>query len=305
MHGQGETSSLKTGVIDFTAGCLGGVALVYVSQPMDTVKVKMQTFPGLYRGLVECTVQTFKRDGVVRGLYAGTLPAVVANVAENSVLFAAYGACQQVVGRLAHKPSVADLSTVENATAGFLAAFFSSFTLCPTELIKCKLQALRETASLDGADGKRRPVVSSYALVSQILRTEGIPGMFRGLTSTFAREMPGYFFFFGGYEQTRELLAAPGQTKDEIGPLRTMVAGAVGGVALWTVIFPADVIKSRIQVYSMRASMTQVGLDIFRKEGVLAFYNGLLPTIVRTIPATAVLFVVYEYTKKTLTKLLE
>ncbi|XP_053659020.1 mitochondrial ornithine transporter 1 [Anopheles marshallii] len=302
MHSKGETSSLKTGMIDFVAGCLGGVALVYVSQPMDTVKVKMQTFPGLYKGFVNCTVQTFKRDGIVRGLYAGTLPAVVANVAENSVLFAAYGACQQVVGSAMHKPSVAELSTLENATAGFLAAFFSSFTLCPTELIKCKLQALRETA---GNDGKRRPTISSYALASQILRTEGIPGMFRGLTSTFAREMPGYFFFFGGYEATREFFTRPGQTKDDIGALRTMVAGAVGGVALWTVIFPADVIKSRIQVYSMRASMTQVGLDIFRKEGVLAFYNGLLPTIVRTIPATAVLFVVYEYTKKTLTKLLE
>uniref|UniRef100_A0A2M4AS42 Putative mitochondrial ornithine transporter 1 n=1 Tax=Anopheles triannulatus TaxID=58253 RepID=A0A2M4AS42_9DIPT len=313
MHGSGDSSSLKTGVIDFVAGCLGGVALVYVSQPMDTVKVKMQTFPGLYRGMVDCTVQTFRRDGVVRGLYAGTLPAVVANVAENSVLFAAYGACQQVVGYAVRKPAITELSMLENASAGFLAAFFSSFTLCPTELIKCKLQALRETQSqaqsqsaASAAEGSpRRPTISSYALVSQILRTEGIAGMFRGLTSTFAREMPGYFFFFGGYEGTRELLAKPGQSKEEIGPLKTMVAGAVGGVALWTVIFPADVIKSRIQVYSMRASMTSVAIDIFRKEGPLAFYNGLVPTIVRTIPATAVLFVVYEYTKKTLSRLLE
>lgn len=31
-----------------------------------------------------------------------------------------------------------------NATAGVMAAFFSTFTLCPTELVKCKLQALRE-----------------------------------------------------------------------------------------------------------------------------------------------------------------
>lgn len=284
---------------------------MYVSQPMDTVKVKMQTFPGLYRGMVDCTVQTFRRDGVVRGLYAGTLPAVVANVAENSVLFAAYGACQQVVGYAVRKPAITELSMVENASAGFLAAFFSSFTLCPTELIKCKLQALRETQSqaesrsAAAASSARRPTISSYALVSQILRTEGIAGMFRGLTSTFAREMPGYFFFFGGYEGTRELLAKPGQSKEEIGPLKTMVAGAVGGVALWTVIFPADVIKSRIQVYSMRASMTSVAIDIFRKEGPLAFYNGLVPTIVRTIPATAVLFVVYEYTKKTLSRLLD
>lgn len=55
--------------------------------------------------------------------------------------------------------------------------------------------------------------------------------------------MPGYFFFFGGYELTRELLAKyvkifrktpqnfqnffpkifrPGQSKDDIGPIRTM-----------------------------------------------------------------------------------
>jgi solute carrier family 25 ornithine transporter 2/15 len=29
--------------------------------------------------------------------------------------------------------------------------------------------------------------------------------------------MPGYFFFFGGYEATRGLLTPVGKTKDEIG----------------------------------------------------------------------------------------
>lgn len=61
---------------------------MYVSQPLDTVKVKMQTFPHLYRGMSDCLQQTFRKDGFVRGLYAGTMPAIVANVAENSVLFA-------------------------------------------------------------------------------------------------------------------------------------------------------------------------------------------------------------------------
>lgn len=59
-----------------------------VSQPLDTVKVKMQTFPSLYRGMSECLLETFRKDGVFRGLYAGTLPAIIANVAENSILFA-------------------------------------------------------------------------------------------------------------------------------------------------------------------------------------------------------------------------
>lgn len=66
----------------------GGVATVYSAQPLDTVKVKLQTFPQLYTGMFDCLIKTFKRDGIYRGLYAGSIPAVAANVAENSVLFA-------------------------------------------------------------------------------------------------------------------------------------------------------------------------------------------------------------------------
>lgn len=62
--------------------------MVYVSQPLDTVKVKMQTFPTIYQGMSNCLIQTLKKDGVIRGWYAGTIPAIVANVAENSILFA-------------------------------------------------------------------------------------------------------------------------------------------------------------------------------------------------------------------------
>lgn len=76
-------------------------------------------------------------------------------------------------------------------------------------------------------------------MTRDIIRNEGIKGMFRGLTPTFAREMPGtkisylcwkmrqrficfftflgYFFFFGGYELARYYLTPPGKTKDEIG----------------------------------------------------------------------------------------
>ena len=33
-----------------------------------------------------------------------------------------------------------------------------------------------------------------------------------------------------------------------VGALRTIIAGGLGGVSLWVAIFPADVIKSRVQV---------------------------------------------------------
>jgi solute carrier family 25 (mitochondrial ornithine transporter) member 2/15 len=67
-----------------------------VGQSLDTVKVKMQTFPHLYTNMVDCFKRTYNEGGI-RGLYAGTIPALAANIAENSVLFAAYGLCQKGV----------------------------------------------------------------------------------------------------------------------------------------------------------------------------------------------------------------
>ncbi|XP_020280885.1 mitochondrial ornithine transporter 1 isoform X2 [Pseudomyrmex gracilis] len=292
--------NIKAGVIDFVAGSLGGVALVYVGQPLDTVKVKMQTFPSLYKGMVNCFLRTLRTDGIARGLYAGTIPAVVANVAENSVLFAAYGGGQKAIAHLSGVQNVKELSSFSNACAGFFAAFFSSLTLCPTELIKCKLQAMREVEQTQTTKTVKsvKSRIGPWDLTRQILREQGIRGLFAGLSSTIAREMPGYFFFFGGYEATRELLATKDQSRDDIGWQKTMVAGAVGGAMLWLAIFPADVVKSRIQVQNLKTPALLVFKNIVRQEGVGALYNGLMPTLIRTIPATATLFVTVEYTKK-------
>jgi solute carrier family 25 ornithine transporter 2/15 len=52
----------------------------------------------------------------------------------------------------------------------------------------------------------------------EILRKEGVAGLFHGLTATFTREMPGYFCFFFAYELSRDLLrTSPQQTKEDIG----------------------------------------------------------------------------------------
>ena len=45
------------------------------------------------------------------------------------------------------------------------------------------------------------------SIVRKLVAEEGIGGLYRGLTSTWVREIPGYFFFFGGYEMTRRLLS--------------------------------------------------------------------------------------------------
>lgn len=127
----------------------------------------------MYRGFIDCITTTYRQVGL-RGLYQGTTPALMANIAENSVLFMSYGFCQQVIRFTAglrsdatlrwvsgnviqsvvevylrskkKPPTYASLyfSDVQKACAGSVASIFSSLVLCPTELVKCRLQAMYE-----------------------------------------------------------------------------------------------------------------------------------------------------------------
>ena len=54
MGTDGISTGPKDVAIDIIAGSLGAIASVYVGQPMDTLKVKMQTFPHLYPSVGKC-----------------------------------------------------------------------------------------------------------------------------------------------------------------------------------------------------------------------------------------------------------
>ncbi|XP_068718938.1 mitochondrial ornithine transporter 1-like [Montipora capricornis] len=291
---------LKRMCKDFTAGAMGGIACVLAGQPFDTVKVKMQTFPSLFKTAFDCGLKTIKQEGF-RGLYAGTTPSLAANIAENSVLFLFYGQCLSLVKQITGKQDEKELTVLNRAIAGSGASVFSSFALCPTELVKCRLQAQHQMSVLSGKTAAKS---GALQMTIQIIREDGFLGLFRGMTSTLAREVPGYFFFFGGYELCRYALTPKGKTVDDIGPLRLIFCGGMAGVSFWCSTFPADVIKSRIQILTQGSNQVpgffETMFEIVRKEGPRALYRGLGPTLMRCFPACGALFVAYEGTQQIL-----
>ena len=58
----------------------GAVSSVYVGQPLDTIKTKLQTFPNQYHNFLDCALKIISQNGV-RGFYAGTVPSLVGNIA--------------------------------------------------------------------------------------------------------------------------------------------------------------------------------------------------------------------------------
>lgn len=190
-----KATGLKTGfqaAIDFMAGAAGGVACTITGQPFDTIKVKLQTYPHLYTGTLQCTKTILKTEGIT-GLFQGTVPALAAIVGETAVLFLAYGFCQKAVARVSGKTDINKLNSFERACSGSGAAVFSSLVLCPTELIKCRLQAQTEVMATSDAIRNR---IGPWQVTKDLIRKDGLMGLFQGLTSTWLREVPGYFFFF-------------------------------------------------------------------------------------------------------------
>ncbi len=58
-----------------------------------------------------------------------------------------YGICQKGICNIVRKQETNNLNSFENALAGSAAAFFASLVLCPTELVKCRLQSAREISN--------------------------------------------------------------------------------------------------------------------------------------------------------------
>lgn len=166
-----NSSAGSDSATDLLAGSLAGVAVVLVGQPLDTVKTKLQTLRGLYTGPAHCLVHTYRTSGV-KGLYAGSLPAMMAGVAENSVLFVSYGLCQRMVATVIGARDAKQMDTLSNAVAGCAASFFSSVVLSPAELVKIKLQAGRELAESRGERFRgsvyRVTKVCLFALITKI-----------------------------------------------------------------------------------------------------------------------------------------
>uniref|UniRef100_A0A8R1Y4M6 ULP_PROTEASE domain-containing protein n=1 Tax=Onchocerca volvulus TaxID=6282 RepID=A0A8R1Y4M6_ONCVO len=299
---------IKDGIVDLAAGTVGklflsfhsnslciisddnfegGIVNVAAGQPLDTVKVKMQTFPTFYPKGMQCFESILRTDGI-RGLYAGTVPALTSNIAENAILFTAYGYCKKIVAFAVGRSELEDMTPIENALSGSLASIFAAVVICPTELVKCRLQARNEAF----------PGIRSnpFPICRDMYRTSGLKAFYTGMLSTLYREMIGYFLFFGAYELSRFYLTPEGKSKSEIGILRTALSGGIGGVTLWAAVYPVDVVKSRMQVAGS-GSFTNIFRSIVKNEGIRTLYNGLTFTLVRAFWATGCLFVTYENSK--------
>ena len=85
----------------FFIGGLAGVVTVYTTQPIDTVKTRMQAIDskGQYRNSIDCGVKIFREEGVLK-LWSGALPRLGRLVLSGGIVFAMYEKSMELFDQL-------------------------------------------------------------------------------------------------------------------------------------------------------------------------------------------------------------
>ena len=134
---------VKQSIKDVISGIVGGLANVIVGQPFDTIKVKLQSDPVIYKDIPTAIKKTWK-DGGIPGFYAGSSPAVATALLENAILFFAFGHNKNIVQYIFKVTKESALKPWQIGIAGGMSGFFTALVVSPLELFKCQLQVYQK-----------------------------------------------------------------------------------------------------------------------------------------------------------------
>ncbi|XP_057411707.1 mitochondrial carnitine/acylcarnitine carrier protein isoform X1 [Balaenoptera acutorostrata] len=270
------------------AGGFGGMCLVFVGHPLDTVKVRLQTqppsLPGqppMYSGTFDCFRKTLMREGIT-GLYRGMAAPIIGVTPMFAVCFFGFGLGKKLQQK--HPEDV--LSYPQLFAAGMLSGVFTTGIMTPGERIKCLLQ-------IQASSGETK-YTGALDCAKKLYKEAGIRGIYKGTVLTLMRDVPASGMYFMTYEWLKNIFTPEEKSVNELSVPRILVAGGIAGIFNWAVAIPPDVLKSRFQTAppgKYPNGFRDVLRELIRNEGITSLYKGFNAVMIRAFPANADIFV--------------
>ncbi|XP_078279430.1 electrogenic aspartate/glutamate antiporter SLC25A13, mitochondrial [Rhinoraja longicauda] len=270
----------------FCLGSIAGAVGATSVYPIDLVKTRMQNQRStgafveeiLYRNSLDCFRKVVRYEGFV-GLYRGLLPQVMGVAPEKAI-------------KLSMNDFVRDMSTrgdgsipiraeiVAGGCAGASQVIFTN----PLEIVKIRLQVAGELTV-----GVR---VSAWKVIRQL----GFFGLYKGAKACFLRDITFSAIYFPCYSHLKLAFT------DEFGQVSSknlLLAGTLAAMPAASLVTPADVIKTRLQVSVREGQTIYTGLmdcywKILQQEGHGALWKGTAARVFRSSPQFGVTLLTYE-----------
>ncbi|KAG0349413.1 hypothetical protein BG004_006442 [Podila humilis] len=318
---QKKFAGLQFSWVHFLAGGTGGMAGALVTSPLDVVKTRLQS--SLYQSSKNGPVIAVSRTGISsvlghikdtclllghiyskegpRALYKGLGPNLVGVIPARAINFATYGNGKKFYTELNGGKETTFVHLTSAATAGVVTATVTN----PIWLVKTRMQL-----QVEGV----RQYKNSFDCVVKLLKTEGVQGMYRGLSASYLGVAEGAIQWVI-YEQLKKTLAERRRISRELyGTTESYIVGGkdvqewvhflgAAGAAKFVasaITYPHEVLRTRLRQTPVGGeALKYTGLKqsfqlILKEEGVAALYGGLTAHMMRVVPNAAIMFFCYE-----------
>lgn len=275
-------------------GAVAGAVSRLVIAPLDVVKIRFQVqleplqmgTASKYTGIRQAMKTIVKEEGIA-ALWRGSVPGLLLTAPYTAIQFAVMSELKEKAA-FGRKPAA---SFLQGAVAG-VSATVGSY---PFDL-------LRTTLAVQGEPKVYRGMGHAAAT---ILKRKGVQGLYSGLGPTLVEIIPYAAIQFGVYDLLCASWKKTGLKDEKLG---TFMCGLGAGLVAKFCTHPLDVVKKRFQVAGLERNLVYGArinekayrnladcvFQILKKEGVGGLFKGAKPSLVKSAPAAAITFLVYE-----------
>jgi solute carrier family 25 carnitine/acylcarnitine transporter 20/29 len=184
-------------------------------------------------------------------------------------------------------------SSAESALKSFLSGGVGGICVVlvghPLDLIKVRMQTAGAAAAAS------QSVVSMF---STTFRTEGIRGLYRGVSAPLTAVTPLFAVSFWGYDMGQRLVRWTTNKEGNLTLVDKCFAGGFSALPCTVLMAPSERIKVLLQTNPGKYSgMTECAKAVYQQGGMKGVFKGTLLTLYRDIPGSVAWFGTYEAVK--------
>ncbi|KAK3033902.1 hypothetical protein RJ639_033537 [Escallonia herrerae] len=234
-------------------------------------------------------VKTIAATQGFRGFWKGNLVNILRTAPFKAINFCAYDTYRKQLLKFSGNE---ETTNSERFVAGAAAGVTASVLCLPLDTIRTKLVAHGGEA-LGGVIGAFRHVI----------QTEGFFSLYKGLVPSVMSMAPAGAVFYGVYDilKTAYLRSPDGRQRMlnmkqqdhelnvleqlELGPVRTLLHGAIAGACAEAATYPFEVVRRQLQlqVRATKLSALATCIKIVEQGGIPALYAGLIPSLLQVL----------------------
>eukprot|EP00755_Sulcionema_specki_P021876 Sspe_Gene.75154::Locus_46965_Transcript_1_1_Confidence_1.000_Length_1144::g.75154::m.75154/K15119/SLC25A39_40; solute carrier family 25, member 39/40 len=148
----------------------------------------------------------------------------------------------------------------------------------------------KNSCSTCGPQTKQR-YRGTFDVLRHTVRTEGVTGLYAGVTPTLFMAVPANVMYFAAYEGGRDAL------HPYIGDLAPIVSGGVARTFATSSVAPLEYLRTRMQASGNQSEHLKQSIQ---SRGVRVLWTGTVPTLWRDVPFSAFYWAGYERARKDL-----